>query len=240
MRDAMDEFSLDGIEQTPTVQRDASLALFLGLYLLVLAFFVLLVTISTVEEVKSKAVMNSLSSTFSTLLPPTTDLQTFTAKEGNIMAGPQFQERMTRIFATAISVAKVEVVQPGRLMRITVPVDSLFEPQSTALRPSVLELLDRMVTTIGARPPGVRHDTEFVVGVAPDADGLLPLAQTLESARAGAFARTMVGRGVPPDSIVVGIKPGHTLQATNDAEIWFYVRDEEETRLRFVAPGLGE
>lgn len=50
-------------------------------------------------------------------------------------------------------------------------------------------------------------------------------------ARAGAFARAMLARGIPPDSISVGLKPG----SREDVVIWFYVRDPEETRLRFGA-----
>ena len=50
-------------------------------------------------------------------------------------------------------------------------------------------------------------------------------------ARAGAFAREMLARGIPPDSISGRLKPG----SRGDLVIWFYVRDPEETRLRFGA-----
>ncbi len=105
---------------------DNTITLFLGLYLLVLAFFILLVTISTLEDVKSQVVMDSLSSTFTTVLPPTTELTPFPKEEGEVVAGQQFQERITGIFATSLQIAKVELVQPGRLMKITMPATSLF------------------------------------------------------------------------------------------------------------------
>ena len=66
---------------------DSTIALFLGLYLVVLAFFILLVSISSIEKTKSSKVMDSLSSTFTSLLPPSADLTTFTAKDGDIIAG---------------------------------------------------------------------------------------------------------------------------------------------------------
>ena len=46
----------------PEQTQDNTVALFLGLYLVVLAFFILLVTISTLEEAKSQRVMDSLTS----------------------------------------------------------------------------------------------------------------------------------------------------------------------------------
>ena len=139
------------------------MALFLGLYLLVLAFFILLVTISTREEVKANAVMDSLSATFSTILPPSTSPAAFTAREDSIQAGQEFQERVTRLFATTLQVAKVESVQPGRLMRVLLPSDSLFFPGETRIRESRYPLLDRMVAAMSGRPPGVRYDMEFVI-----------------------------------------------------------------------------
>ena len=205
------------------------MALFLGLYLLVLAFFILLVTISTREEVKANAVMDSLSATFSTILPPSTSPAAFTAREDSIQAGQEFQERVTRLFATTLQVAKVESVQPGRLMRVLLPSDSLFFPGETRIRESRYPLLDRMVAAMSGRPPGVRYDMEFVIGIADGEDGILPVGQTLEMARAGAFAREMQSRGAPPDSISIGLRPG----AGADAVIWFHVRSLDEMCIKF-------
>ncbi len=206
-------------------------SIFLGLYLLVLSFFILLVTISTREELKSQAVMDSLTSTFRTILPPSTDLTGFSAKDGTVLIGQRFQEQITKIFTTTMRVIKVEIVQPGRLMRLVMPADALFFAGGTEIRPARFPLLDRVVATLSGRPPGLRFDMEFIVGSAYTPDNDLPLRQTLEMARAGAFARAMLARGVPPDSISVGLKPG----SRKDVVIWFYVRDPEETRLRFGA-----
>ncbi len=213
----------------------SAIALFLGLYLLVLSFFILLVSISTREEVKSRAVMDSLTSTFRTILPPSTDLTAFSSKEGAVI-GQRLQEQITKIFTTAMGVIRVEIVQPGRLMRVVMPADSLFFAGDTEIRPAWFPILDRLVATLSGRPPGLRYDMEFVIGSAYTPDNDLPIRQTLEMARAGAFARAMLARGVPPDSISVGLKPG----SREEVVIWFYVRDPEETRLRFGAANESE
>ena len=207
------------------------MSLFLGLYLLILSFFILLVSISTREELKTQAVMDSLTSTFRTILPPSTDLTAFSAKAGDLVTGQRFQEQITKIFTTAMRAIKVEIVQPGRLMRLVMPADALFLTGGSEIRPARVPLLDRLVATLSGRPPGLRYDMEFIVGSADTPDNDLPLRQTLEMARAGAFARAMLARGVPPDSISVGLKTG----SREDVVIWFYVRDPEKTRLRFGA-----
>lgn len=211
-----------------------TIPLFLSLFLLVLAFFIILVTISTLEKVKSNEVMDSLSSTFRSVLPPTTDPTDFNAQDGDVLAGQRFQERITDIFATQIQVARVEIVQPGRLMRIELPTRAMFAEGSEELLPSIVPLLDRVVASLSARPPGLRFDMELVIG-ADAVAGTLPVAQTLEMARGGAFARAMASRGAPPDSIAVGIMPGDPGRAT----IWFFVRSEDEARLQFGADDFG-
>ncbi len=207
-----------------------SLALFLGLYLLVLAFFILLVSISTIEDVKSQAAMESLSSSFTTILPPSMRLTAVSESEGEMLAGQQFQEQVTNIFSTTLQVTKVDVVQPGRLMRVQIGSDILFETDKTEIREANKPLLDRIVASLSGRPPGLRFDMEFVIGSSYEKDKIMPIGQTLEMSRAGAFVREMLSRGVPPDSIAVGIEPSDPKKIS----IWFYVRSSDETRLKFI------
>ena len=208
--------------------RSSSVALFLSLFLLVLAFFIILVSISTIADVKSQAVRNSLSSTFRSIMSPSTDPTEFTSKDGDVLASQQFQDQITRLFAATLQVAKVEIVRPGKLMRIKLPVSAMFADGATAIRPVAVPVLDRVVAVLSSRPPGLRFDMEFVIGSPINDDKALPIIQTLETERAGNLAREMARRGVPPDSISVGIRPGRTDQII----IWFFVRDEAGSRLR--------
>jgi len=216
---------------------DNTIALFLGLYLVVLAFFILLVTISTLEESKSKKVMDSLSSAFTSIVPPSADLQSFKSKDGDVLAGQEFQQQITGIFATELGIDKIETVQPGRQMRLVLASDGLFFQGEARIRPAMYPLLDRTVAALSNRPAGLRFDLEFVIGTPTLADGkTMPIAQTLEVARAGAFARAMAERGIPPDSISVGMRPGHV----GEALIWFYTRDIEASKLKFDGVGQTE
>lgn len=225
-------------DQIPPVGNDQSssggstVALFLSLFLLVLAFFILMVTISTLEKVKTQSVMNSLTSTFASIVPPSTDPTRFKSREGSIVAGLQFQREVTELFATAIQVAKTRIVHPGRLMQVRIPSDVLFFPGEVNVRPAQREMLDRIVAALSGRPPGLRFDMEFVVGTPPLEGRKLPEVQTLEVARGGAFARQMINRGLPPDSIAVGISQAHP----DEVVIWFYIRREEEVKLHLDQP----
>lgn len=198
----------------------STVSLFLSLFLLILAFFILMVSISTFEEVKSNAVMNSLSSTFATVLPPSGDPTDFTAKDGDIIAGQQFQDQVSDIFSAAMQVAKVEVVQPGETLHASFPVESMFAGDTGDLRPVALPLLDRLVAALSGSPLGLKFELEFIVGAPETKDNALPVTQTLALARTGVFAREMSTRGVPPGHISVGIGPGDP----GRVHLWFYIR----------------
>ncbi len=203
--------------------------IFLGLFLLVLAFFILLVSISTFEQVKSDAVMDSLTSTFTAVLPPTTDPVEFNAKDGDILAGEAFQQQITTTFSTAIQVEQVDVVQAGRLMRLQLRTNQLFVADAVEVREDVLPVVDRIIAVLSNRPPGLRQDMEIIIGSSTAEGGALPVSETLEMQRVGSLAATFVSRGAPPDSVAIGLKQGNPLEIS----FWFWVRSQQETAIRF-------
>ncbi len=207
---------------------DRSLPLFLALYLVVLAFFILLVSISVRETARSHAVMNGLAATFAAERSIASESTVQVAKEEVALAARQFQSQVSDVFATALQVARVEIVQPGRLMRVRMPADVLFFAGEARLRLAHDDLLDRVVANLSARPPGLKFDLEFVIDTPYGEDRLLSAGEGLALARARVFIRDVTARGAPPDSLSMGLRPS----SANEAIIWFFVRfpDEETTR----------
>lgn len=222
---------MNDFEQMATAKTGggSAIALFLGLFLLILAFFILLVSISTIENVKSKEVMQSLTSTFADLVMPVTDPTDFTSMHGEVLAPEAFQERITGVFSTAVNVDRIKVIQPGRVMRVDLQAHELFEENKATIRPGRLDMMDRIVASLSANPKNIRFEMAFLVGTAAGDDAGLPTGQTLSMARAGTFARTVIERGAPPNSLSVGIRKGDP----SDVTIHFYVREEELARLDF-------
>lgn len=223
-------------DPTEDERGDSSVALFLALMLLVLAFFIIMVSISQIEIAKSKAALKSIASTFSKVAPTNTQLTFVSNSKGDEDVGQQFQKEVTNIFSTVIQVTSADVIKPGREMRVQLESDVLFEIGKAEVKETNYPFLDRIVATLSARPPGFRFDIEFIIGSYHQVGNVMPESQTLEMSRAGEFARAMLARGVPPDSVTVGINPGDPKKVT----IWFYVRSSEDTYLKFVQPNKGE
>ena len=179
--------------------------------------------------------MDSLNSTFATVLPPSTELTSFNSKSGPILAGQAFQDKTNQLFATTLGVEKIEVIQPGRVMRVQMAADSLFETDKAVIREGQRPMIDRLIASLSSRPPGFQFDMEFVIGSAYATGTNLPIGQTVEMLRAGAFVREMLGRGIPPDAISIGMRPIEQGQIV----MWFYVRSPEDARKfydRLIAP----
>lgn len=181
-------------------------SLFLSVYLLLLAFFILLNSISTLHEVRAKAVMDSLTSTFATLLP---SRQTpFSSATGTIVGTREFFKTVGDIFEAAIPAARIRIAQTGRLMQITLPLDALYLAEKAEIRPAQGALLNRLVAAMSVPPRGLRYEMTLLVGSAYGEGGGLPIGENLAVARAGVMAREMVRRGAAPQTLFVGIEPG--------------------------------
>ena len=104
--------------------------------------------------------------------------------------------------------------------------NTLFKKNSTEIKSLNHHFMDRVIASLSERPPGYHFDMEFIIGSNADSSGYgtLPTNQTLEMARAGAFVRSMLERGAPPDTLSVGIRKG----SPGSVVLWFYIRSPME------------
>lgn len=201
---------MDGGSRRPA--SSASLALFLSLSLLLLAFFIVLTTLSTTEETRVRAALDSLSRTFADgHLPRGTPL---TAVTGPVIGDSRpFEAELADLVATLVPAAVVPQAAVRGESEVLLRADALFEPDGAALRPARLDLLDRLVATLSAAPPGVALTMEFTLGTDYDSSRMGTVSggdvgpRVLQRARAVGFARAMLARGIPPSAFAVGLDP---------------------------------
>jgi hypothetical protein len=198
--------------------------LFLGLFLLILAFFILLVSISTIEDVKSKEVMESLTSTFADVAKPVTDPVDFLSKSGETLGPEAFLSVVEGVFTTAVKIDKVQMVQPGRLMVIRLHARELFADDKIDVRPTRYDLIDRIVSSLAAKPEGIKFEMVFLMGSSFLEDSDMPVDESIEMERVGSFLRLSIERDADPATLSGGIMPGDP----SDITIKFYVHGELE------------
>lgn len=185
-----------------TNSREQSTVVFLSLFLIVLAFFILLNSISKIEETRAALALKSLTATFAPLgieAPPGEWLNSI---EGRFIGPEEMPDRLATLIKTAFPLAKVDKVLPGSRLQMSLATESLFEPGRDALRSEALVLVSDIARMLTRNPPDYVYGVEAVVGESEPVGGAA--VQTLAIARAGALARTFVDKGAPASEIAAG------------------------------------
>lgn len=217
-------------DEEPVRSRSGSVMVFLSLYLLLLAFFILLNTISQREQRRSEMAIGSVAATFRAPLPTeVVDLTTSTGR-GVLEAADPFHRQVKRVFEKTLPIDASKVFSSGNVMRISVPANDVFRQGSSSFRPEIAVLLGGIADGVSTRETGVRFEVEMIV---KDGDSVPEIAGEqlpLPLRRAGAFARWMRDAGVSAQSIVAGVGPGER----NEIQFSFYARETDRDRVTFT------
>lgn len=201
----------------------------MSLFLLLLAFFILLNAISTFEARKSRAVMSSVAATFQTSDKAAASAEIFVSELGPAPTPEEVIEGMRRLWVTRVPVVEVKVLSPGRLMEMALPLNQLFVGGETTLRADRQGLLSNVARALQIRAGGFVNELEFVVGTDADPEGRLALADTAALTRASVFAQSLVDYGAPAGSVSVGARSGDPKQV----RLRFYVRAADGAHVDF-------
>ncbi|MFV3128384.1 hypothetical protein [Niveispirillum sp. KHB5.9] len=178
---------------------DGATLLYLGVFILLLAFFILLNSISHFHDEKVGAVMRSVDDAFSAqslLTGAAGDRQQARRDAARALAD------LGDLIRAELPLAKVEAGTQTGTLHITMPAASLFAGDGLTIRPAQQTLMDRVARTLEARPRGIAVRGEFLFAT-KDAVDQAPLV-----ARAGALARAVTALGADPASLSVGLETG--------------------------------
>jgi hypothetical protein len=191
----------------------------LSLYLLLLAFFVVLNAISHVENARSRAVTGSLNETFAAQGTPTDETRSLTSSTGAVVADAAFTKRVGNLIRTELELAEIEEVEPGRLLAVRAPADSFFVPGRAAIDPLHRRLVERVADAMKSPAAGIRYDVDIMLGVA-GRDGLA-------TRRAAYLASVFAAAGAPARNVAAGIEHG----TPGRLSLLFHIRPLSEGRM---------
>ena len=232
------------------------ITMYLSVFVILLAFFIVLYALSQNEPIRMSSVMTSVSRHFqdppsargkasSSLsqgaeaqvtplyLPGTRSLA---LPLGHEVPQSPYQHQLADAISVAVPTATL-VMLADDVLEARMRADALFFSENARIRPGREELVDRLVALLASPPPGLTYEMEFRVGtdydstksllgdmvgnVQPtgtdepvleaggaDARQVSRARMTLALARAGTFARLIIGRGASPQTVAVGVDPG--------------------------------
>jgi hypothetical protein len=176
-----------------------------SLFLLLLVFFIVLVSISRVHQERLDAVMVSVDDAFGRL-PSGLGLLTRPIPS-DADATPEGFARSVGTLVTGFSpLAESNHLAPGgTLLEIDLAPEQVFQPNTDHLQPEVTAILDRLAVLLQHRLPG-QHYRLTLGAVVPAGES----ASGLVSDRVAGFAAALFAKGCPADALAIGIEPGAT------------------------------
>ncbi|HIJ55057.1 MAG TPA: OmpA family protein [Deltaproteobacteria bacterium] len=174
----------------------------ISLFIILLAFFILLNTIAVIDDQKKLAVMDSLLGSFGVLTGGTSVVM----GSGGNMALPEMAKISSHVDFSDLMVGNEDIIKlitvktDYRGTVLSIPTDLLFEKKASRLKPEGLKILDGL--------HGAIRKNEFPVEIVGHTDNRLPQMETgvsnreLSSIRSLRILQHVLNRGsVKPDRI---------------------------------------
>lgn len=210
----------DGVPSTASSQT----TLFLSLFLILLTFFIALVSMAEVRRDRQDEVAGSIRETFRR----EGSVQPVLAREGVIGVHHPVLVALAGAIETLLPVTSANPVLARRRMELSLPTAALFVEGRPEVQAGRLALLSRVAQALADAPDGEIIRVEALLGVMPGAS-LPPGGLALR--RAGSLARALVAEGAPARAVAPGFLPG----ASGTVVLRFAVLDTAQDRVQHRA-----
>lgn len=203
-------------------------AILVSLYLVLLAFFIMLNAMSTIDEDRQKQAVESVTEAFSKIKIDNIDAPEWLAEPGLEVMIQNYFDEMRDALAMLAPIQEMEIFETKDSLTVRFPADTLFTPLESAIRHRKEATLSDWAGIVKRWEETFRIEIEALVGGNPL--GQAPTAASLSISRTGLLARELIKRGITPDQLNIGIDP--TLEG--QIELTFVVR---ESRIPFSPLG---
>lgn len=178
-------------------RRNGHVISILSLFLLLLAFFLMLNSMTRLKADRTQQALGSLSDTFRTSVFGQGGAKTPTPLQG----AERLELQISDILADQIPLREIEVARRGTELFLSIPDGEIFMPSGSALRTDRGDLLDELATAVIDAPAGLRHDLDIEIGspTLDEADLRFPVR------RLGMLARAFIARGVSGSAVAAGL-----------------------------------
>ncbi|MDP6343322.1 MAG: hypothetical protein QF578_02795 [Alphaproteobacteria bacterium] len=215
------------VDRSPDAHRGT--LILLSLYLLLLAFFVLLNSVARFEDTRARQAIGSVNAEFRALLPFTKTGRTSGTSDGIFRGADAFRRELRKLFEDALPLAVFEPAKGGEALRLEVAAEDLFRPGEVDLRPRSRPLIDKLAAILARDRPGLRVEAELVLGAGASLPSGRDIGTAFSLRRAGSLAHALRRRGVPAEGIRVGLLPGDR----DNVSLSFQLRDLAQAKITF-------
>jgi hypothetical protein len=203
----------------------ASTSLFVALYLVILAFFIMLNSISTIKKDESREIMDGLKDSFSDAEKDyETSMFTTFNSAGKDISVQDYAARIGEVAKDSVSMMNIKIEHFGNTIKISTPTEHLFMKNKSTIKFEHDSFFRNIAEEINKLRGFVRFDIEFLIG---SQDKTIKHS-ALSVERSAKFALTLEKANVDPASILVGVDNNLSPYQT---EIYFNAYSIDQQRL---------
>ncbi len=214
-------------------------SLFVSLYLIILAFFMVLNSISNQSQTKVKSATDSVTRAFDNPFAPEADFVDVTESEGTETPNDEFYEQLQGVFASLVGFEGKFPTQGGNKIQIEFDQSNLYHNNSPEFRQDQERFFNQLANFLRSESIGTIRELEYII-YSGDRFPTGPEYWTDVSVlRAGSIVHRMMAGGVRENQMSIGVSPG----PEDKLSISFFIRDEISSRQNLEdadRTGLGE
>lgn len=205
----------------------AGVTAMLSIFLLLLAFFLMLNSLARFETTKTRAVLGSLNATFN-IGNPTGREHEFSSFVGKVGAAERLHNEAGELLRTLFGIDQYQLIRIGNVIVVDIETRGLFA-QGANPTPKLLVFTSRLASSVLPPPPGVKIMTEVTMHYGPEPlEEVAPDTLDLATNRAGAVIRAFGRTGFAEEHLSTGLASGNPRQV----RIEFQVIDTPFIRLK--------
>ncbi|WP_417317907.1 hypothetical protein [Emcibacter sp.] len=213
----------DGEKQSAN---DQTTGIFVSLYLIVLAFFMVMNSISNQEENRVAAATESVTRAFKNPFEPDADFIDVTSSADSVTPNDEFYDQIQGVFASLVGFEGKFPSQGGHIISVNFSVNDLFERGTAQFRIDQREFLNQLAVFLKTGRQSDKREIEFLVSTGKDLPQGPQYWKDLNILRAGAIVAKLEDLGVAGDQISIGVVTGKKNRIT----VTFFNREKINSR----------
>lgn len=202
---------------------DDTTGLFVSLYLIVLAFFVVMNSISNQDQNKVSAATESVTRAFKNPFEPEADFVDVSANQAAVTPNDEFYDQILGVFASLVGFDGKFPTKGGDIVKVKFKLSNLFEEESSVFQADQQAFLQQLAVFLRGGRDSEKREIDIVVS----SGKFLPRGpqywKDINILRAGSFVHELKKMGVEENKLGIGIVLGKEDQMI----LTFYSRERK-------------
>lgn len=214
-------------------------SLFVSLYLIILAFFMVLNSISNQSQTKVKSATDSVSRAFDNPYAPEADFIDVSEQEDPSQPNDEFYEQLQGVFASLIGFEGRFPTKGGNVIRIEFSQSDIYYEESSEFREDQNAFFFQLSRFLKNEDYGTIREIDYIIYTGENFPSGPEYWQDTHILRSGAFVQKLNEMGVRENQLSMGVATGED----DLLKISFFIRNEVTSRQNLKdadRTGLGE